>query len=191
MERVELYEKEQLISDDEHLEQRNFSRKSSSFNPAEGSDISDDKIREIFVPITNVDDTKILRYACELARAFSARITLLYNVPLFNLSESMLEYSRIEGYGDFYSDHIQSSGEAALAKISVRLQKEGVEFRKVITCSDEKKILGELLKGPNTEAVAVVLSAGRKNTGFAKLGILKGLAATMILESKVPVFVIP
>jgi hypothetical protein len=71
------------------------------------------------------------------------------------------------------------------------LKKEGVEFRNIITYSDEERIIDGLLNGSGTETVAVVLRSGEKNYGFAKLGFLRSLATSIILKSKVPVFVIP
>jgi hypothetical protein len=72
------------------------------------------------------------------------------------------------------------------------LKKEGIEFRKIITCTDQKRVFEELLKGPSTETVAVVLrSVVERNYGFGKLGFLRSLVADVILKSTVPVFVIP
>jgi nucleotide-binding universal stress UspA family protein len=197
MERVELYENDQLTYDvdsDENSEQKGFNREldEGNFKPQEKSQLADEKIREIILPVTDAGtDGKILRYACELARTFSARIALVISVPPLVLSDDILEYSRIESYKDFYSDHVQSSGEAALAKISSRLQKEGIEFRKVITSSNQKKIIDELLKGPTTQTIAIVLRGGGKNSASGRLGFIGGLPAAMILKSKIPVFVIP
>jgi nucleotide-binding universal stress UspA family protein len=199
MERVELFETDKLASDveseefsDYPEEDRFIGKEDHGYRSVDKASARQDKIREIIVPVMDAaNDGKMLRYACELARLFSARIALVYSVPQVTLSEDILEYSRIENYKDFVPDHMQSSGEIALSKISNRLKKEGVEFRQIISCSDEKRIINELLNGSSTETMAVVIRSGEKNYGFANLGFLKSLTAEVILKSKVPVFVIP
>jgi hypothetical protein len=94
-------------------------KRDNRYRPSEGITTRHVKIREIIVPVSDATtDGKTVRYACELARLFSARIALVYSVPTVRMSEDVLEYSRIENYKDFVSDHIQSSGDEGLAKIS-------------------------------------------------------------------------
>ncbi|MDA4112055.1 MAG: universal stress protein [Thaumarchaeota archaeon] len=48
------------------------------------------KVQEIIVPINNATtDGKVLRYASELARSFSARIALVYSVPPLIMTEGI------------------------------------------------------------------------------------------------------
>ncbi|MDA4129778.1 MAG: hypothetical protein OK457_03300 [Thaumarchaeota archaeon] len=71
------------------------------------------------------------------------------------------------------------------------MKKEGLEFRKIITCSSQKAVWEELLKGSTTEPVAVVLRVDPKTYEFGNLGFLRSLAAKLILKSTIPVFIIP
>ncbi|MFI5419494.1 MAG: hypothetical protein ACHQ1H_00855, partial [Nitrososphaerales archaeon] len=69
------------------------------------------------MPITDANsDRRMLRYACELARLFSALIALVYSVVPPEITESVQEYTRIENYKDFYPDHVQAIGDLALSK---------------------------------------------------------------------------
>jgi nucleotide-binding universal stress UspA family protein len=133
----------------------------------------EERIREIVVPVTgSQNDIKLLRYACELARTLSARIALVCVVYPPEPSFGSSDYAKIENYHDFYSDQLESMGESMLSKLTLRLKKEGIDYRKVITTGDEKKTVNHLIDEQNTETVAIVVRSNARQQMFARLRFL-------------------
>ena len=148
----------------------------------------DEKIREIVVPVTgSQNDIKLLRYACELARTLSARLALVCVINPPELSLGSSDYTKIENYRDFYSDQIESMGESMLSKLTLRLEKEGIDYGKVITTGNEKKTINNLIDEQNTETVAIVVRSDARKQMFARLKFLRSYSQqTLFLGRKFP-----
>jgi nucleotide-binding universal stress UspA family protein len=131
----------------------------------------------------------IVDKGCELAKAFSYSILLVY-VTKEHLEEpeGIVSYEKSEGYPDAFSDYLQQLGGQITDKLSEKIKQEGIPFR-IDTPSGN--VAEQILRAANLDKVKMIVIGVKGLHGLAKIRSLGSVTRRVVENSECPVLVVP